>query len=98
MNGIEATVILTGTGCAIAYSLYCTAKLRGLLVQHGKRPGSILWNSAFLQYAKLSRHLIRELDNEEDIREIKTALSRADISIVLVCVVFFALIGLFAAR
>ncbi len=96
--GIEATVILLGTACAMAYSLYCLAKLRSLLVQHGKRPAPILWNTAFLQYAKLSRQLIRDLEDEDDIRAVKSALSRADISIVLVFVVFFVLVGLFVPR
>jgi len=96
MNEIQIGILFGVMGGMMAYSFHCLSKLRQLLDRHGKHPISVFWNTSFLNYAKLSRELIREMKDQNEVAKVKAALSKADVSIVMTIVVFFTLVFLFA--
>ena len=71
--------------------------LRRILEKHGKKPCSPLFRDAFIRYTKQTRNLLQELTDEADVRELKSALARADVSIFLTIAAFLILGGTFLA-
>ena len=98
MNQIQSAILLLVIGGMMAYSYRCIAALRRLLVSHGMHPAPIWWNTAILSYSKLVKQLKTELTDQDEIKALRSALSKADISIVVTGVVFFALVSLFVGR
>jgi len=95
MSEIGITITLITFGGMLVYSLRCLSALRDILLRHGKSPSLPFMSHAIIQYTSMGRQLLKKLKEEEDIRELKSALERADISIFLAFMITIVVGGVF---
>jgi uncharacterized membrane protein len=98
MSTVESSVLLVTTGAMLIYALYRWRILRDILAKHGKRPASLILGTSMLYNTRVARELIAELDDEEKIREVRTALKKADVATVMTFIIFFVLGFVFLSR
>jgi hypothetical protein len=91
MSPIELSIIIVVTGAMLIHAHYRQSILRDILARHGKRPTSLLFSTAVLNHIRLAKELITELDDEDEINEVRVALKRADVAGFLTIIIFLVL-------
>ncbi len=66
-------------------------KLRNLLRKHHKPVSNILWGLGLARDIKQAKLLIKELEDSQEIKEVKTALIQTNIAYLMIFVIFFTL-------